>query len=346
MKRYIPIALVLAFVLAVLGWGDYVQKQREQEAAQAAYEAQRHLVVYSDMPEAVNADLSAAFFERTGWRVQIQTRTGRQITGLMAAPSGTRPDVIIASEQILREQKQKGNLQAYASAETAAVPPSLKDGDSYWTGLWYNPMVFVINGAYYERHGLAVQTWDDLIRDPELALVFPDLAAMDMAGDFLCTFVEMKGADATGQYLRSVQHHVASYAKSMSADVRLVAAGEVNAGVVDGAMARQYSQDGAPIYIIYPKDGTSYWLTGAAVTQWCVDGEMAYAFMDWLYSGDVDVILRRNHIYLTYAAGTAPKVLDAKGDEIVLFPVKKEYTAEGRQALQDWWIKSVRFGKD
>ncbi len=28
------------------------------------------------------------------------------------------------------------------------------------------------------------QTWDELLQDPNLTLVFPDLAAMDMAGDF------------------------------------------------------------------------------------------------------------------------------------------------------------------
>ncbi len=346
MKRYIPIAVIIVFILALLGLSNRILEQQKQAAEQAAYEAQRHLVIYSDLPEDVNAGLSDTFLKETGWRVQIQTRTGDQINTLLQTPNGAPPDVIIASEPVLREQKRAGNLQAYASPETDTVPPSLKDEDGYWTGLWYNPMVFVVNGSYYERRGLDIQTWDDLMRDPELTVVFPDLAAMDIAGDFLCTLVEIKGLDNAGQYLRDIQRRVPSYSKSMSASVRLVAAGEANAGVVDGAMARQYRRDGAPIYIIYPKDGTSYWLTGAGVTRWCVDGELAYAFMDWLFSGDVDAVLQKNHIYLTSAAGKGAAELDANGNEIVLFPVRKEYTAEGRRALQEWWIKSVRFGKE
>lgn len=347
MKRYMPLAAVILFILALLGFSNYVLEKQKQAAAQAAYEAERHLVVYSDMPDDVNAGLSHEFYKKTGWRVQIQTRTDGQIRQLMKQPAlDSPPDMIIASEQVLQDQKKDGMLQAYTSPQTQAVPLALKDADGYWTGLWLNPMVFIISSSYYERSGLSLQTWDDLLRDPNLTLVFPDLASMDMAGDFLCSFVEMRGSEAAGRYLRELQRHVTSYSQSMSSNVRIVAGGDANAGVVDAAMARQYSKDGAPIYIIYPRDGTSYWLAGAAITKWCTDGEMAYAFMNWLFSDDVDHILRKNHIYLTYTSDAAKNMLDARGEELVLFPVKKQYTAEGRRALQDWWIKSVRFGKE
>ena len=86
---------------------------------------------------------------------------------------------------------------------------------------------------------------DELLQDPNLTLVFPDLAAMDMAGDFLCSFVEMRGRDGAGRYLRELQRHVTFYSQSMSSNVRIVAGGDADAGVVDAAMARQYSKDGA-----------------------------------------------------------------------------------------------------
>lgn len=347
MKRHIPLLAVILFVLALLGLSNYVLEKQKQAEEQAAYEAERHLVVYSDMPDDVNADLANEFYNKTGWRVQVLTRTDRQITSLLSQPEpDVRPDIIIASEQVLKDQKKNQLLQPYTSPQIQAVSPALKDADGYWTGLWLNPMVFIISSSYYERNGLSLQTWDDLLRDPQLKLVFPDLASMDMAGDFLCSFVEMRGSEAAGQYLRELQRHIVSYSQSMSSNVRVVAGGDANAAVVDAAMARQYSKDGAPIYIVYPRDGTSYWLTGAAITKWCTDGEMAYAFVNWLFSEDINKILRKNHIYLTYTGNGADNMLDAKGDELTLFPVKKQYTAEGRRSLQDWWIKSVRFGKE
>lgn len=346
MKRYIPIAAVIVFVIAALAFGNHLLVLKKQAAAQAAYEAERHLVVYSDMPEDVNRNLAAAFHKRTGLRVQIQTRTDDELYTLWRSDGKEGPPaVLIASEPVLREQKAHQVLRPYASQFTESVPYPQKDSDAMWTGLWLDPMVFIIHNEYYARRGMYIRTWDDLLTDPTLQVAFPDLAATDMAGDFLCSFVEVKGTEAAGLYLKALQSHISMYSKVMAANVRRVAGGEADIGIVDGATARQYRQDGMPIYIVYPRDGTSYWLTGAAVTKWCRDDELAQAFMDWLYSRDVDDVLRGSHLYLTYANSDARKILDSRGQELILFPVQKQYTGEGRRTLQDWWIKSVRFGK-
>lgn len=346
MKKYLPIVAVIIFILALLGFSNHVMEQQKLQEAQAAYEEERHLLVYSDMPDDVNAGLAQAFYKRTGMRVQIQSKTDDQIGDLLGSAAERQPDVILASEPMLRRLQKQEILKPFASEQTETVPYAFKSADGYWTGLWLDPIVFVISKEYYAQKGLHIQNWDDLLTDPMLRLAFPDLASMDMAGDFLCSFVEMKGVDAAGLYLRALQSHVAAYSKSMSVSVRRVASGEADIGVVDAAMARQYKHDGAPLYILYPQDGTSYWLTGAAVTQWCAEDELAASFMNWLFSADVDAILRRNHIFLTYASETAPQEADAKGQKLVLFPVKKQYTDAGRKELQDWWIKTIRFGKE
>ena len=79
---------------------------------------------------------------------------------------------------------------------------------------------------YYERRGQLLSTWDDLLTDPQMLLAFPDLAAMDMAGEFLCSFVEIKGLDESERYLRALQSHVASYSKSMSVTSAALPAGK------------------------------------------------------------------------------------------------------------------------
>ena len=40
-------------------------------------------------------------------------------------------------------------------------------------------------------------------------------------------------------------------------------------------------------------DMTSVLATGAAVTNWCEDGELTNAFVDWLYSKDASAVLRQ-----------------------------------------------------
>lgn len=348
MKRYMPLVGVIIFVVALLGFSNYIwHEQQRQQEEEVSYETERHLVVFSDMPTDVNADLAAAFYRQTGMHVQLISKTDDELhRQISASEENSMPDVCIASETVLRQAKEKQHLKPYASLQTDTVSYMFKEPSGYWNGLWINPMVFVVSHEYYARRGIDIHTWDDLLRDPTLTVAFPDLASMDMAGDFLCSLVEIHGSEETGLYLRALQSHVAAYSKSMASSVRRVASGEVNLGVVDATTARQYRQDGAPIYILYPRDGTSYWLTGAAITAQCQDEELAAIFIDWLYSKDVDSILRKNHLYFTYTRETARKILDSQGQELVLFPIKKQYTDAGRRDLQNWWIKSVRFGKD
>lgn len=346
LKKYIPFVAIIIFVVALLTYSTVVSDERQKEKEEAAYEAQRHIVVYSTLPSDVNRDLEQAFYQKTHLHVTIQTQTDDQFITQTVANPQHHPDVVIASEPTLQEMDRQALLHPYLSEQTAMVAESYKDHEGAWTGLWLNPMVFIVSQDYYLRQGIHFGAWDDLITDPQINIAFPDLASMDMAGDFLCSLVEMRGTELTGLYLRAVQSHVALYSKSMSAIARRIAGGEADVGVIDAAMARQFRSDGVPFYIVYPTDGTSYWLTGVAVTQWNHDEELANTFVEWLFSPDVDTILRKNHLYFNYTSNRAPQSLDDRGQQLTIFPVRKNYTIQGRKALQDWWIKSVRFGKE
>ena len=348
MKRYMPIAAILVFVVALLGLSNFIWEQQEVARAQTIRELERHLVVYSAMPEAVNKNLAEAFHTQTGLRVQITTMTDSDIQDAIdqKKPAKLRPDLVITIQPVLQKGQAEGAFKPYASEKTETVPYRFKEPDGYWVGLWLDPMVFVVNNDYFTQHGMALHTWDDLLSDPDMRLAFPDMAATDMAGDFLCTFVETRGQEAAAVYFKQLQRHIPGYSNTFMPIVRRVAAGEADVGVADAITVRQYIQEQMPIRIIYPQDGTSYWLIGEAITKWCEDDELADSFIDWLYSEEVPNILRANHLRVGFASDVQPKELDSLGEQIVLFPVQKNYTAQGRKALQDWWIKSVRFGKD
>lgn len=346
MKKYLPIVAIVVFILGLLSFSEYILERQKVEAAEAASEEQRHIVVYSSLPADVNSALEKAFYEDTHLRASIQTQDEGQLVKQSLASPTHQVDVVISSEPVLRTLAKQQVLKPYTSPNTETVDGRFKDGKNEWTGLWINPMVFVVSQDYYLRAGMHFSKWDDLLTDPQIRIVAPDLAAMDMAGDFLCSFVETKGLEQTSLYLRTLQNHVVLYSKTMSPIVRRVASGDTDVGIVDAVTARQYRQDGVPIYILYPADGTSYWLNGVAVTQASTDEELTGAFMEWLFSKHVDDILRQHHLYFSHASSEGPQIIDDRGQALPLFPVQKQYTVQGRKALQDWWIKSVRFGKE
>lgn len=348
MKKYVPILVVVCFVLSVLGFSTIVLKQQQADRAAEAYRQQRHLIVWSDLPGDVNQVLARSFHSDTGMRVQIETYTDDQIKELAQKKDYMKsgPDYIIAAEPVLKNLQKASLLSPYASVVTESVPYAMKDADGYWTGLWYDSMVFVIGTDYYARRGDSIDVWGDLLTDPQMVLAFPDLAATDMAGDYLCSFIEVHGIEETGRYYRALQGHVSSYTKSMSAIVRRVAAGEAHVGVADALTARQFEKEKAPIVIVYPQDGTSYWLYGGAVTNWNADAELVSLFSDWLLSRSALATLHNHKIYLTTASDVLPKELDSRNRYPVPFSIKKIYTDEGRKEMQDWWIRTIRFGKE
>lgn len=325
-----------------------VWHQQEEQRKLAAYEAEQHLTVFSDLPDDVNAALAKQFHKQFRMRVQIITKADEDIQSILSsqAPSASLPDMVIANQPVLQNGTARHWFSAYISEETGAVPAHFKDPNGYWCGLWYDPMVFIVNPDYFAKHGYAIHDWSSLIIDPEARLAFPDLAATDMASDYLCSFIEARGAGAALPYFKEIQRHVPVYSKSMSLSVRRVALGEADMGVVDAVTARQYAKDQIPIKIIYPQDGTTYWMIGAAITQWNGNASLASQFLDWLLSAEGTAVLHDSHLYVFPCDSRQPEEPDVKGQKLVLFPLQKNYTNQGRKDLTEWWIKSVRFGKD
>ena len=349
MKRYFTFIGMIVFIGLFLAVGVYIQQERQQQlATQEMYAKERHLVVYSDMPTAVNRDLAAAFYKSKHLRVQMVSMSEDGLQRALQKPVQGRmtPDVVIASEDTLRQGQIQGCFIPYSSEATETVPLYLKDDENAWTGLWYDPLLFVVNRDYYAMGGNNINTWSDLLTDSTISISFPDLAATDIGGDFLCEFVEVHGSERSALYFRSLQERIGTYSKTMAPVMHRVASGEVQVGIIDALTERQYRFDGAPVFDVYPQDGTSYWLTGTAVTRWCEDEELAAVFTDWLLSNEAVDILSKNRLYYNFASSTLPQRQDSKGKDPVLFMTTKHYNDEQRKELQDWWIRTVRFGKD
>ena len=109
MKRYMPLVGVIIFVVALLGFSNYIwHEQQRQQEEEVSYETERHLVVFSDMPTDVNADLAAAFYRQTGMHVQLISKTDDELhRQISASEENSMPDVCIASETVLRQAKEK-----------------------------------------------------------------------------------------------------------------------------------------------------------------------------------------------------------------------------------------------
>ncbi len=108
--------------------------------------------------------------------------------------------------------------------------------------------------------------------------------------------------------------------------------------------ALRYLNDGYPLKIIYPADGTAYMLTGTGITKSMPPEQSAaaQAFADWLLTDEAQQVLQRNGFYFM---PTNPGTLAYKsfsGKNLVLYDQLVRFTPEQRHELLDRWVKYIR----
>ena len=142
--------------------------------------------------------------------------------------------------------------------------------------------------------------------------------------------------------LQQIHPHVVQYAKYLSTPVRMAGMGEVDIAVAVQSEILRYIEDGYPLKIIQPVEGTAYMLTGTGILLDAPHGEQAKKFADWLLTDEAMLVLQTNKFYFIPCNPTtlAYKQLAVRNPS--LFNQLADFSREKRQELLDKWVKQVR----
>lgn len=340
MHKKWPIILLAVVVLLLVSFSK--GPKPSQEVAQEA-EAQNFITIYTDMPINSLQVLASAYEKSSGIHLHIVPLTAEQILeSWNGAPNTSAPDLIWSSEYVLRKLQKEKALSAHISEQTDIVSPQFKDEDGFWTGTWYLPIVFAVEEGYYEENNGKINTWWDLLKNNS-RIAMTDFISADLPAELLYSMVEIRGEDQTWLYLRHLQNHIVQYAKYLSTPVRLLALNKADIAIADAGTVRNYMAEGLPIRMIYPTDGTAYYLYAFGITKKSTKKKEAGAFMDWVLAGNAFVYQYKNRQYFYYTGEPEKQVADSHGHELVLWQTKKNYTREGEQELIAKWLEDVRF---
>ena len=121
--------------------------------------------------------------------------------------------------------------------------------------------------------------------------------------------------------------------------------GEVDSAIVVESEAIRYLQEGYPLKIVYPADGTAAMVTGTALLKNSKEADLALAkeFADWLLEDEAQQIQQENGFYFV---PTNPGTLAYKmfaGKNMILFNQEADFTLQQKHNFLDRWVKEVRF---
>ena len=120
--------------------------------------SKKTLVVYSEVEPELTEALLATYNEQFKTMKDFQ-----EVSAVYELNDKEKPDLVLAGSRTLTGLKADKRLQQSSFKPAETLPLDFKDVDGYWTGVFYDPVVFVINQSFARRVGQSnLRGWNDL----------------------------------------------------------------------------------------------------------------------------------------------------------------------------------------
>jgi len=307
--------------------------------------AQNQLNVYAVMPEKFSSQLVDAFSKKTGIKVNfVRMASGEALARLIAEKNNPQVDVLLGGPADIYEAGIKEDLFLPYQREDWGIPEQYRSETGYWTGIGLNPLIFLTNTNFLKKNNIkAPESWQDLI-DPvyKNGLQMADARTSGTATERIFALVKLYGEDGAFDYQKKLHANVQLYTKSGQGGAIPIASGQAASGIFYLVDALDIQQQGYPVVITYPKEGTTYGIECIGMLKGSKNPDAAKQFMDWATSVDLaDVMIEKKINFV-------PTHKDAKVTDPVLDLSKAKFMeadaawkGEKRKAYVERWIKEV-----
>ena len=301
------------------------------------------ITVYTTLPAENVAPLAEAYEKSHKIRVTFVPMTEDELANKIKDTG--KADLVMTDSRLLRRAASNGWLLPYISEHGDVVSDRLKDDKGFWTGLWYDPVVFCINTDYMKRLPHIPASWTELGQLQNYRLGITDFMAADNAANIYMFMVAQYGEENALSYMKQLHPHVVQYAKYLSTPARMTGMGEADISIVVQSEALRYIGDGYPLKIIYPVEGTAYTLTGIGLLLNGPNENNAREFINWMLTDEPQLALMNAGFYFMSANGSLVAAKHFAGKNVVLYEQLADYPVNERRKLLDRWLKDVRFGR-
>lgn len=213
-------------------------------------------------------------------------------------------------------------------------------------GVYSGALGWGYNTEIFAEKGLAPpQCWADLL-DPALAgeIQIADPNSSGTAYTALATLVQIMGEDEAFEYLVALHANVGQYTKSGSAPVKAAARGETGLGIVFMHDAVAQAQEGFPIAIVAPCEGTGYEIGSMSLIEGAQNPDEAKVFYDWVLTAAVQSIMPEAGSFQipSNVGAPAPEAApDLSTIKLIDYDFAEFGSAERREALLGRWDDEV-----
>ena len=279
----------------------------------------------------------------------IEIKWTRDSTGIITAKflaEKSKPvaDVVMgvaASSMAVFERE--GLLQPYAPANLKAINPRFTSGGANpsWVGMNVFGAAICYNVAEAMKQGLPkIESWKDLLR-PEFKgkVVMPNPASSGTGFLDVTAWLQMFGEKGGWEYMDGLHQNIAVYTHSGSKPCVMAGAGEFPVGISFEYRANVIREKGAPIDVLFPKEGLGWDLESTGIVKGTPKLDAAKKLADWASTREANELYAKNFA-ITAIPGIATRLKHVPIDyEKRLVKNDFQWMAQNRDTVLAEWQK-------
>jgi len=343
MRRYAPLFLVSCFmIITIIAGLTYLSGHADRKKP----ENSSSITVYTTLPAEQVSILAQEFENDHKIHVNLILLSDQDLLIRMTAEKeAPQSDIVIASQTLLEQLKQMGLLEPCSSEQIDLVPEQFVDADNHWTGIWYDPIIFAANRDYIRAKAFEPHTWNELIaieNGPKIRLGITDFMTADASAALFYSMIANNGEAETLSFLKKIHPQIIQYAKFLTTPIRMTGLGECDVAIAVQSETIRYINDGFPIKIFYPEDGTAFFLTGAGLVKKSARQADSTMFIDWLLQDNAQWTMQKNKYFFVPVNPESQVAKNLAMKNLELWRPALKLTPAEKQKMIDTWVQTIR----
>ncbi len=274
----------------------------------------------------------------------VRDSTGIITAKILAEKAAPKADVIMgvaATSMAIFETE--GMLMPYAPAGLARVAPEYRDPKNppAWVGMdvWGATICFnTVEAA--KRNIPKPETWKDLTKAAYKGQIVMPHPASSGTGFFDVTaWLQLWGEPEGWKFMDGLHENVAQYMHSGSRPCAAVAAGEYVVGISFEYRANREKARGAPIDLVFPKEGLGWDLEAIGIVKTTTKADAAKKLADWSVSDAAMALYANNFAIVAVPALSKPLPNVPANYASMLVKNDFAWAAKNRERILAEWSK-------
>ncbi len=272
----------------------------------------------------------------------VRDSTGIVTAKLLAEKENPQADVIwgLAATSLL-VMKNEGMLTPYAPKGVEALSPKFRDNDKTpsWIGLdaWIAGICF--NTIEAKKHNLPKPTsWEDLTKSVYQGhIIMPNPNSSGTGFLDVASWLQMFGEEKGWDYMDRLHNNIARYTHSGSKPCKLAAAGEAPIGISFAYKGAKLKKKGAPLDVVFPKEGLGWDMEAAAIVKGTDDMAAAKKLMDFAASRKANEMYNVGYAVVAMPGVAKPVQYYPENPEAMMIDNDFAWSAANRSAILKEW---------